>query len=285
MTQRSYSSLIVLETLFDSIPNTNIDLNTFVNTIFTPHVSVTETNCGTAVGEMTDVNYELEGKVELSTGLVVSKARIEQLLGQGIYQVPVRTLSTCVAKNGVCQACYHSSRQYDPVPTLNGSVQVFPEYTVWTDATDVLVGTTQIPLSQPLDMYDRLYVYYEGTLLDPSTYTATDTLLTFSSSLPRDGQVVTRYTTITRAPFMAWLADTYAGGLLGLKSLPYPKLPVRKSLLAGLVPESMVELLGNQAAGLKGVPAECIEYLDNIRDPLEKALFIISLFAVYLNVS
>ena len=90
---------------------------------------------------------------------------------------------------------------------------------------------------------------------------------------------------MTRGPFLSWLADTYAGSMLGMKALPSPKLPLRKRLLSGLVPNSMVELLGSQLSNLRGVPAEAISYLDNIKDPLEKALFVIALFSIYLNVN
>lgn len=284
MTVRSYSGLLLLETLFDSVPTSNADLTTLCNNVFSPFVLISEEDCGTMLGENSPVNYELEGKVELSTGEVISRDRIETLLTNGKYFVPTRSLSTCVSKEGVCKSCYSASRQKDPEVEVGSYIQIFPEYQVAADTTSVIEGDTQISLSQDIDMYDRLYVYYKGVLLSNDSYTISGTTLKFVNPIMGSGQILTRFTTITRAPFLAWLADTYSGAMLGLKALPSPKLPIRKRLLSGLIPMSMVELLATQASKVPSIPLDSISYLDNITDPLEKALFVIALLSVYLNV-
>jgi hypothetical protein len=285
MSSRSYTGLILLETLFDSLPEINPDLTSFSTSVFTPHVPVVESDCGTALGELTPVNYELEGKVELATGNIISKERVEQLLSMGVYQTSVRTLSTCVSKNGVCQACYHSTHQYEPLPAVGSSVQVFPEYVSGTDVLALLEGSSSAVLSLSTEQYDRAYVYYSGTLINPQDYSVLGNTLQLKAPVPHAIDLTVRFTTITRAPFLGWLAGTYSGSLLGMMALPSPKLPIRKRLLTSLLPTAVLDLLSTQAETLNQVPTESITYLEKITDPLEKALFVIALHGIFLNVN
>lgn len=285
MSTRSYSGLIVLEALYDCLPTSNSDLLSFADTIFTPHVAVVESDCMTTLGEINPVNYDSEGKVELATGNIISRSRIEQLLSYGIYEVAVRSLSTCISKDGVCQACYSASRQYETIPNIGSSVQIFPEYTTGVDVITVVAGDSSFTLTTTPDLYDRIYVYYEGALIPPANYLISDTLLNMNSPLVDSGQLTVRYTTIIRAPFLSWLASTYSGSILGIKQLPSPMLPVKKRLLASLVPQSVLEYLTTGLSSLKGIPPEALGYLPKVRDPLEKALLVIALYGVYLNVN
>jgi hypothetical protein len=285
MTVRNYSSLILFETLFDSIPEGNPDLDNFSLATFSPNVEIIEEDCGTALGEVIDVNYDLQGKIELATGLPFSQDRIEQLLSKGVYSTSVRNLSTCTSRGGVCMACYASARPYETPPPVGHLTHIHPEYAVGTDVFPAQVGDTVFSPSLTTDMYDTAYVYHQGALLDPSAYSLGDTALTLNSPLTADGQVLIRFTTITRTPFLYWLADTYAGSLLGLKALPHPNLPIKKRLLASLIPDGVLESLIQQLSDLKAVPPESSGYIEKIRDPVEKALFVIALFSIYLNVN
>ena len=285
MSIRSYSNLIVLETIFDSIPPGNFDLDALVTSVFSPSVEIVEADCGTGLGTKVDVNYELEGRVELATGNVLSYNRILVLLSTGNYYTFIRELSSCISQGGVCQKCYHSSRQKDVIPNVGDYVVIQPEYVVGADAILSSAGKKTFTLSQSPELYDRAYVYYEGVLLPESSYTISGTTLTLSSALPRDGQLAVRYTTYIRAPFLFWLATTYSGSLLGIKELPYPALPIRKRLLTSLILTSVLESLVNKATSLKGIPDETLSYMEKIHDPLEKALFVIAIYAVYLNVN
>ena len=284
MSLRSYSSLIVLETVFDSIPNVDPDVTTFADLLFSPNVNVVEQDCGTLLGEIITLDYTSEGIVELATGLPLSKDRIEQLLAQGIYTVKTRSLSTCISTNGVCQACYHASRQSVGIPSVGATIRIYPEYVSEVDVFAVTAGTTTFIPSLTTDLYDYAQIYYEGTLYPSSSYTITDTLITLNSGLPANGNLVIRYVSVTRTPLLYWLADTYSGALLGIKSLPYPKLFLKKSLLTGLVMESVLELLVGKISGLTAVPNEISSHLVNIMDPLEKSLFVLAIYSVYLNV-
>ena len=128
-------------------------------------------------------------------------------------------------------------------------------------------------------------MYYTGILLNPAAYTVTDTNITLSTTIPADGNVVVRYTSYIRAPYLFWLATTYSGSILGIKELPALGLVLRKRLLTSLLPLSVIELVSAKVAGLKGVPSEVKEYLPGVEDPLEKALLAIAINSIYLNVS
>ena len=285
MSSRNYSNLLLFSTIFDAIPSSLADVVSFADTVFSPNVPVIESDCKTTLGQYIEVTYDLEGKVELSTGEVISKDRIEQLLSQGIYYTYVRTLSTCISDGGICQKCYHASRQKDPTPTVGGAVRVYPEYVSATDNITVSAGDTQITLSQDPTMYDRAYVYYKGVLFPESSYSISGTVLKFNGSpLTDKGRVTVRFTTIMRSPFLVWLATTYSGALLGIKDLPYEGLPLRKKLIASLIQSNVLDYLAGKVSNYSSIPVETISYLNSIKDPLEKSLLTIALYSIYSNV-
>ena len=285
MSTRSYSNLIVMESIFDSIPTSDGDVLSLASSVFEPFVQVVSDDCGTTLGQIVDVNFELEGKVELSTNQVFSYARISQLLAAGVYKTSVRELGSCIESGGICRRCYHASRQYDPIPNIGDVVKILPEYVTYTETLSTRSGDKVLPITQAKSLYDRIYVYYTGILLNPAVYTVTDTNITLSTTIPADGNVVVRYTSYIRAPYLFWLATTYSGSILGIKELPALGLVLRKRLLTSLLPLSVIELVSAKVADLKGVPSEVKEYLPGVEDPLEKALLAIAINSIYLNVS
>jgi len=284
MTLRSYSNLIILETVLDSIPETNPTVNQLASAVFTPRVPVTEHDCGTTLGRLVEVNYDLAGRVELATGNIISITRIKELLSRGIYEIAVRSLDTCIANDGICQACYHASRQHLQVPDVGDSVVIEPEFIKAVDYFSTEPGNVSFNLTQSADLYDHAYVYFEDYLVDPSQYTVIDQVLTFNTPITIMDQVTVKYAVHTKSPFLSWLSDTYSGSLLGLKSLPHPPLPIRRSLYTSIVPSSMVELLSEESSNMPGVPIDVINSYGLIRCTLEKALLILAIYGVYLNI-
>jgi len=285
MSTRSYSNLIVMESIFDSIPTSDGDVLSLASSVFEPFVPVVSDDCGTTLGQIVDVNFELEGKVELSTNQVFSYDRISQLLAAGVYKTSVRELGSCIESGGICRRCYHASRQYDPIPDIGDIVQILPEYITYTETLSTRSGDKILPITQTKALYDRIYVYYTGLLLNPAAYTVSDSAITLSTGIPADGNVVVRYTSYIRAPYLFWLATTYSGSMLGIKELPALGLVIRKRLLTSLLPLSMVDLVANKVTELKGVPSEVKNYLPSVDDPLEKALLALAIHSIYLNVS
>jgi len=58
---------------------------------------------------------------------------------------------------------------------------------------------------------------------------------------------------------------------------------VRISLLKELIPSGRLELITERIKTLQ-IPTDQSEYLDKIIDPLEKLLYVVSLYIIYINV-
>lgn len=280
---RSYTNTLLFESALDSITSANTLLYSIADRVFSPTVEVVETDCGTLLGEVLPVNGDLEGRVELSTGLSITPARINALLSGGVYEVSTRSIGSCISEGGVCQACAAASRQKQPVPAVGSLWKVYPE-TIIEIAHKVLVaGYNTVTLDFTTDQYDLLYMYQNGALVSESSYSVSGNVLTFPTPSVSDQTFTVKYVVNTRITFYYWLAETYSGSLLGIQALPRRALPLKKSLLALHIPQEDVESL---VQDLKSSPAsggDFIPYLDDIRDPLEKAVFAVMLGSLFLN--
>jgi len=278
---RSYSALIVFEGVLDTMGTSDVDLTSFANTVFSPTVQVVETNCGTTLGYKRAVTYEIEGNVELATGVPISKDRIDQLLASGVYQVKTRTLHTCISQGGVCATCAAAHQNTSVLPSVGALVQVLPVYEVAAEVVVVPANATSVTLITSPDVYTEARVYSNGVHLT-SGYSISGTTFTppVSSSMK---QYAIRYFTSTRAPFLGWLASTYSGSLLGLKPLPSQPLPIRTLLLSSLIQGSVLTQLVANVPSTSAIPEDMLRYLSQIQSPLEKALFLLTLRAIYDN--
>jgi hypothetical protein len=282
---RSYSSLLVFEDIYDFVPNQNKDVTSLASMIFTPNVPIVETNCNTTLGLFQTVNYELEGAVELATGQIISRDRIDNLLFQGIYLIATRTLSTCISKGGVCQACYHASNQRLDVPAIGTRVIIQPEYISSTDVIKASAGENTWPLSAPDNTYQFTSIYVDGVAQDASTYTVANQVLTFNTPLATDDNVVVHFSSYNRAPYLVYLAKTYSGSLLGMKPLPSQLLPIRSLLLGSLIPQNKLELIVEYTKEVDIIPQEYRDYIDTVNDTLERALYVLAINCIYANVN
>lgn len=285
MSMRSYSGLLVFEDIFDYIPNSNSDVVSLADMVFTPNVPVVLSDCATTLGSYQTVNYELEGRVELSTGLIISKSRIDQLLFNGIYETAVRNLSTCIAPEGVCQACYAATFQNNKVPNIGDRVMIQPEYLITTDVIKAVAGEFTWSLTLDPTLYTWAYIYVQGVQVMPSQYTISGTVLTFNTPLSADSNVVVHYTALNRSPYLVYLAETYSGSMLGMLPLPAPQLPLRSLLINSLIPENKLESIVQYTQEISAIPADYKTYLDSINDTLEKALYTLAINSIYANVT
>lgn len=284
MTMRSYSGLLVFEDIFDYIPTENPDIGNLANMVFTPNVPIVSADCGTTLGEFVTVNYELEGRVELATGMVISKDRIDQLLFHGIYEIATRNLRTCIASGGVCQACYAASNQREEIPSIGERVNIQPEYILATDVLKGQAGETQWNLSYNEDEYSYTYIYLNGVLQPLSSYTISGTLLTFNTPLASDINITVHYTDYNRASYLIYLAKTYSGSMLGMKPLPAQMLPIRSLLISSLIPDNKLELIVEYTKDVNKIPEDYKTYLDSITDKFEKTLYTLAIHCIYANV-
>lgn len=285
---RSYAGLLVLEDLFDDVPTTDTNLLKLANSIFTPLVNVVEEDCGTTLGKFEILNFETQGLVELATGNSLSKERITFLLSKGVYKVYVRHISTCITDTGVCAKCYSSTYPDLVSPNLDSMVKVLPEYLFNAEILTGMTGQLTYGTTTPILNYDKHYVFKNDIFLIPEVdYTLSEGLLVLSKNLTppiiTGEDLVIRFINTTRSPFLVWLANTYSGALLGIKSLVYKNLPIRSLLLSKLLDPNVLILTEEILNKYKTIPDKYLSYIPSIKDPLEKALYMIALYSIYVN--
>jgi hypothetical protein len=282
---RTYSSFLLFEDVLDYCPQDNTTLYQFVQRFTKPRVLIVEEDCLTKVGKSTEINYEIEGLHELATDVVIDKARIETLLGQGIYHVAVRNLFSCVTKTGVCRKCYGGTYIDITAPTVGQYTLLQPEYNY---QTDVIIGDgakMTFDLSQPSTEYTKALIIANG-VIQTTGYTISGSTLTATVAPANGAHVVVKFYVITAQPFVGFLARTYTGALLGLQPLQTETLNIRPSLLQTLLTEEEIEIVKTELArSYKVVTSNYVDYIDSIDDKLEKSIYLGMLYGLYSNVT
>lgn len=294
---RSYLNTVILEEAIDLIPSGNTTLLSYVYPIFNPLVNVVQADCGTLLGEILTLNLDLLGRVELSTGLRFTRATITAASLAGQTQAAIRSLSTCVASvtdmngnvtRGVCQKCFSASFPNKTLPAVGSSVIIPPEFVIQIDQLVLAAGSTTGTLSFTPDQYDSIILFKNGSFWDPSNYTISGNIVTFTNPLTGDpgsgyGTITVQYIVVSTVPFVNWLAETYSGSLVGLDPLPRPLLSLPKLLLSSLVPSYNVESLATLLMNSPLTSVAVKQYLPNINDPLEKGVLVSLLNAILLT--
>lgn len=168
-------------------------------------------------------------------------------------------------------------------PPVGTKVKIPPETFLQITQATILPGTSVIPLDFSPEQYDSLYIYNNGNLLASVDYVLSGKTATLvAGPVAVTTNYTIKYVVITRVTFYYWLASTFAGSLLGIKPLPSRPLPLKKSLLLDAIPETDVDALevklkASSAAG------DFTNYLNQIKDPLEKAVFGVMLGSIFLN--
>jgi len=279
---RSYTSLLVFENVFDTVSVNDAVMGGLASAVFEPRVQIVEEDCGTRLGSIQELTYDLRGRIELATGEPLTQLRIEYLLSKGQYSIALRSTDTCVSEGGLCAECY-KAYYGEPEPSSVGSfVRIKPLYYGAVDQVPVSTSTTFIRLNREADEYDKLRVYSsERELVQGVDFEISEQDLIFTGFSPLSEALVVKYLAESRTPFFSWLARTYAGSLLGVNSLPSPRLPLRGTLLTSLLPVASTEYVVSTLSNSDVVPQECVEYLAVTPDILEKALFAIALRSIY----
>ncbi len=283
---RTFSGSLLLENIFDFIPETVGDIYKLSMSVFEPNVLIVSADCATTLGKFETINFEAEGLTELATEEVLSEERITELLSDGVYTAATRHTSTCIAKKGICIKCFKATFPDQAIPKINDRVIIKPEYLVNAELIHVVTGTVEYSVITTEDLYDKYYVFSEGLLLEDNVdYTIVGTTVTLLETPITDKNLVVRFIKLDRVPFLNWLAGTYSGSLLGLKALPAELLPVRSLFLSSTLLENRLQLIGEYIKDSNKVPTEYCEYIDQIKDPLEKALYMLAIFSIYYNVT
>lgn len=277
---RTYANFLLFEDVLTNLPTGSLPIRAAADTLMAPLIKVTSNDCGTFIGTTATVDNTLVGRVELITGVPITSDRITQLLSQGITSIKIRDLHSCIAPGGICKLCYESSTGFTAVK--GDTLQIWSEFIY---SSDIIVGdaiSNIYPLSQSSSQYSR-------TSYDPITDTEVlavdDTSITFASVRTPSDVYVLHYYTRSSDPFLEYIAKSYSGGLLGIAPLPSFPTILRPSLYQGMFSDSQILMLKNELAIFAtNTPQSYLDYCDTIRDPLEKVLLIIYLYAIYANI-
>lgn len=287
---RSITSTILFEEALDLIPTGQTSVYNSVTRLLQPVVQIDTADCGTLLGEKADITLDLIGRVELSTSLVINRARLNAASISGLRSLFVRSMSTCISPSGICQKCWEATRQYD-TPSVGSFKQVTPEFIVQTEHLEALAGTQVFTLSYIPSQYDIIYIYSSAGLIPASGYTISGATLTFlvaPATDPGTGagtsiiSLSIKYAVRTYVPFVHWLAQTYSGSLLGMSKLPIQYLPIRQGLHESLIPEGEIQSLEARVLGSTLTPSSVSTWLPNVTGVLERAVFASLLNALYL---
>jgi hypothetical protein len=162
-------------------------------------------------------------------------------------------------------------------------VTIQPEYLIHTDIIGANVGENTWTLSQAPDTYQYTYIYIQGVLQNPNSYTINGQTLTFNTAITTANNIVVHYTGLNKAPYLVYLAKTYSGSMLGLKPLPSPLLPIRSLLLKSIIPTNKLQSVVQYTEQVSQISQDYKTYLTTIQDPLEQALFAIAINCIYAN--
>lgn len=172
-----------MESALDSVTTDNALLWELADTVMSPTVSITEEDCGTLLGENVVADYDAEGLMELSTGVGLTRARINALRTSGQGKVDVRSLRSCIAPGGLCRVCLGANRPLlHPVPAVGSRIKILPETFLQITQANLPPGETDIPLDFSPEQYDFLYLYGEGLLIPASDYTISGKILSLTAA-------------------------------------------------------------------------------------------------------
>ena len=164
-------------------------------------------------------------------------------------------------------------------------------------ADDSLIGQISLATGKPitLDYLDDMFRQgiYDIRVRDTESCTARNGIckeclkglyarLGATEKIPEVGSSVT----LPGAPgaFLAYLASTYSGALLGILPIPSDSLPVNPTIMSDLVDHDEMDTMLNKLLVL-GVTQDEVDYIRRIPDKFEKALMIVAYYGVYGNAS
>lgn len=282
---RQYSNFLLFEGLLDNVPNTIPAIYNLSKQLTSTSLPIISTDCGTYLGEPMNVDYDREGDYDTTTKVALTATRIDALLAQGVTRGFVRKIHNCTATGGICQLCYKGTYQYLPVPAVGSTVSLPPTYVGFND---ILVGdglTYKFNLTPPDFTLARIVVFYNGAIVSSSTYTVDTSLwtITFNTPLVKNKRYVVKHYNTTTDGFLTYFAKTYSSALFGIKEIQSVPLLLPEYFYSAILQDADLEYAFTQLKTLK-VPSTLLDYYSRITSKLEKALFIIYVYILYVSV-
>lgn len=284
----TYSGFLLLEDLFDNIPDVSTTLYNEAQQLFTPTVRVIEDDCLTNLGNKIALDFSQVGQWDLALDRRLTRADILYFLGNGEYDRFVRNPPHCISEGGICKKCYSAVNPGEAVPVTGASVKLNSYLVVATQFSILSQGETSILLNTNGSDITRISVYFNDEYYTDYSLSILDTgefRLAYGSPASTGDTVFIRMFRDTSSPFMSYLSSTYAGNLLGAAYLETGALPARTALLKERITESRLSSLESALTEYSEfIPASYMSYIAKIKDPLERELYILALYGVFYDV-
>jgi hypothetical protein len=303
---RTYSNFLLFEGALEEIQSlteasgNSVIMSQTVDRLMNPQVNIVEEDCGTLLGDVVPMSYDLEGYVDatpLLNGTYTSlqrgidsdpptKRTILNYIKKGIYSIRVRKIHSCQSVGGICRTCYRGSFIGNSLPSVGDRVVVPSSYILSSNSFTSDPGTTSYNLILSPDQYDYLVLVTGGEAVEDTNYEINDTTLSFNSTYPLGISAYTVHYYITDSePLLGYLANSYSGSLLGLAPLPTEPLLVNKKVYQEFLTEPYIRSMLLEMLTYKNTPKAHLDYAEKIHDPLEQALFILFLFLTYSGIT
>lgn len=283
----TYSGFLLLEDMFDTLPNTNPTLYNEAQQLFNPMVKVVEEDCNTRLGKRVGTDFTHIGDWDVALDRRLTEDDLKFFLGQGKYNRFVRSPAFCTSVDGICSKCYQSYNPDSPVPAVGTNVRISSAIVVGTNYFIVQKGGYSVSLVAD-DVFNRAVVYVNDVHSSDFTIEYDEEQLPYiklGSSILVDDRVFVRMLKNTSSPFMSYLSSTYAGDLLGAASLYTGDLPCRPGFLKERISEGkLTDMEYTLREYSSYIPDTYIQYIAKIRDPLERELYILALYGVFNDV-
>lgn len=284
----SYSGFLLLEDLFDNLPDISTALYNEAQQLFSPTVKVVEDNCNTSLGDRISLDFSQVGQWDLALDRRLTREDIEFFLSQGSYNRFVRNPPHCISPGGLCRKCFQAVNPGASIPAIGSSVKLKTYLIVATQYVLLGTGDGSVILNTEGSDITRVSVYFNDVYTSNYTLSELDTgelRLTYNGVVEESDSLFIRMFKDTSSPYMSYLSATYSGNLLGASYLETGALPVRTALIKERITESRLASLETALGEFaEFIPATYLNYIANIKDPLERELYILALYGVFYDV-
>lgn len=284
----SYSGFLLLEDLFDNLPDISTALYNEAQQLFSPTVKVVEENCNTSLGDRITLDFSQVGQWDLALDRRLTREDIEFFLSQGSYNRFIRNPPHCISPGGICKKCYQAVNPGEATPVVGSTVKLKTYLVVATQYTMLSEGDGSVILNTDGADITRVSVYFNDSYTSNYTMSEIDTgelRLTYNGAVTGSDSLFIRMFKDTSSPYMSYLSATYAGNLLGASYLETGSLPARASLIKERITESRLSSLETSLEEFSEyIPSTYMNYIVNIKDPLERELYILALYGVFYDV-
>jgi hypothetical protein len=284
MSLREYSNFLVFEGVLESIGNVSPIMSQLRDMILYPHLKIVEADCNTFMGRVLPLTPDLTGEIEVSTGVALTKTRINYLYSKGIYTTQIRSINTCTSIDGICTKCFSGTLPEKSAPEVGSIVSIPPRYIL---SFDIIIGnghSNTYTLNFAPEATDTTLLFINGILSPSNTYDIQGNILTTLTPLPINDIIAVKNYGLSTSGLLGFFARSYSGAVFGIHELPTYPLPIRQGLYETVViPDAVLDQAFTELEKFP-ITSTTLEYYGTINSNLEKALFLLYNYAIYSSI-